>query len=595
MSLRSPAAAIAVGATILVAAFAAVLLVPMGLGAGFLRSLPFSLCAGLLALGAALLFTRRTAAGGPALAFAACGATGLLFGIVLTSKWLAPESGAVLFAGLLPVSDGSNYFAGALSFLHTGELSSWATRRPLSPLQLAALLGLGGESLRFAVAGLTLIGAAAVVMYIVFVASKIGVWSGAVVAAVLVPFYLPSIGTVMSEHLGLTLGLCGFVVMWRALEDDNGGILFAAGLGIMTLALMARAGAMFVLPLLIIYAGWRWRGTQRFSLRAALYALAAAGSGFAAAAAPAAIFGAQGGQVLSNFAFTLYGLVSGGYDWNRVYRDFPMLHSLSELDQAREAYRLALAHLAAHPFDTLRGILRRYNDFVFNARWFRLDGIGATRYLLAALGLLGLVHVMQHRRENTEGFILAGALGTFLSVPFVADGGVRVHAATFAFSALLLAFGVHWCASRFGRLPAREYTARNFPAAPAGIAAIACATLIAAPFYAGSQKVLNRSACPPGSNGEVLATAADSFVVVQDVRTREAIATNKGRGVSLPDGFNALVPPARIDAAVSLTSPVKLPFLLLAPASGPKLPRLFRACLVQDGAFSRPVTLSPMD
>ncbi len=592
MSLRSYAFAPAIAIAVFVAAFAAGLLSPAGLGAGFLRALPAVLCAGLLAFGLALLFARPRwpGEGNPrsvALALVTIAALALLFGGVLASLWRLGVSGDTTFAGLLPTSDGSNYFAGALGFLHTGELSPWTTRRPLSPLLLAALLGSGGGSLRLSLAALALLGGASVAALIVFIGRRLGAWAGAIAAAVLVPFYLPSIGTAMSEHLGLALGLSGFLLMWRAAEENGAAAMFAAGAGLMALGLMARAGAMFVLPALLVYAGWRYRGTARFSLRAAALALAAMAAAFSANVFAAEVFGSRGGQVMSNFSYTLYGLVSGGHDWKHVYRDFPALAAMSESAQAKEVYRLALAHLAQQPLDALRGILLRYNDFVFNARWFRLDGIGGLRYVLAALALAGMVHVLRHRRAASQGFVLAGAVGTLLSVPFVADGGVRVHAATFAFSVSLVIFGLHELAGRFRPVVPRETAGGGAVTGTAAVIAIAAVgALSAAPFLVAPSRSPSSPTCPAGAEADILATVADGFVTVADGAARSAIEAARGRNVELPQGFSGLALPVRIGIGVSLVTPKKDAVFLAIAADGP-LPPVFAACTVAQGAFRR--------
>jgi hypothetical protein len=81
----------------------------------------------------------------------AAAAGGVLFALALIAKWQGGITSDVMVGGLLPASDATGYFSGALNFLHQGVLHEWATRRPLTSLQLASLLSLGGGSLRFAV------------------------------------------------------------------------------------------------------------------------------------------------------------------------------------------------------------------------------------------------------------------------------------------------------------------------------------------------------------------------------------------------------------------------------------------------------------
>lgn len=134
-------------------------------------------------------------------------AIGLItLGFLLSAKWQTLLSSGVIFAGLLPNSDAAGYFAGALHFLEHGELTGWSTRRPLSTLYLASLLEFSGGSLQHALFTLTAFSAGAILTVIAVLGRSIGLGASAVAATVLVPFYFPTVGSVMSENIGLILG-----------------------------------------------------------------------------------------------------------------------------------------------------------------------------------------------------------------------------------------------------------------------------------------------------------------------------------------------------------------------------------------------------
>lgn len=506
-----------------------------------------------------------------------------LFGFLLAAKWQAMASSDVILGGLLPRSDAANYLDGALHFLQFGELTAWTSRRPLSALHLAGLLEIGG-SLHFALLALGIGSASAIATVIAVLGRTNGTGMAAGASAILVPFYFPSIGSFMSENIGLMLGSCGFALMWLALYDDRRSTLFALGAGCMALGLNTRAGAMFVLPVLILYAGWKFRRTQRFSMSAASWTLVAIAAAFAINSGLLFLYGATKGGGFSNFSFTLYGLVSGRHEWTRIYQTMPDIRSLPEGEQAKEVYRLAMVHLADHPGDLLRGIIRRYNDFIFNARWYRLEGIGALRYGLMAIALVGLVHISRRMKSTPESFVLAGTIGTLLSAPFLGDGGMRVHAATVPFSAALIGFGIHAISGWLKRPAFKGNTGKELQSLPVVIILIAiCLPLAIIPTLAPRTPApATAHTCTGGGAFMALATIPDAGIDLISPKDLNLL----GKGVlahgTLPPDITNVTPPVRIGSALRLSG-ADLGFSWIASKSDSLLPARFTACTRKTG------------
>jgi hypothetical protein len=414
---------------------------------------------------------------------------------------------------------------------------------------------------------------------------SIGIGAGAVAAAVLIPFYFPTVGTVMSENIGLTLGGCGFALMWLSLHghDRCQSALFAFGAGLMGLGLAARAGAMFVLPLLILYAGWYFRGSNRFSFKALAWTASAIGFAFATNAALIALFGVHDVAGFSNFSYTLYGLVTGGHPWEYIHQNVPTLRSLPEAAQASEAYRLALAHLVAHPLDAVLGILRRYNDFIFNGRWFRIEGIGGLRFLFVVVALVGLFRAIRYHRAPSESFILVGTIGTLLSAPFIGDGGMRVHAATVAFSAALTGLGANtiagWC-----RRPAPESRdGTGIAPVPIVIAGFVLFFMVSAVSLRGHiRPPIDSFACQENTLPVAFSTVPDAGINLLSTRDILKIKTRAWLGLTLPRGFDELQPPIRFGLVINLSDQRGAQMWITSP-TGRQLPRRFNACGRQIG------------
>lgn len=531
---------------------------------------------------------------GPCLTFL----VGFLFGLALSSKWVTPITTDVLLGGYLPISDAQGYFQGAIAFREVGHLTDWATRRPLTSLQLAGLLGLCGGSLRCTVVLLTALGAGGCSLVIAALAQQFGYSAAISAGALLYIFFYPTIGTVMSENIGFTLGCAGFVLMLSAVETDHPW-KFGAGLVLTGFGLVARPGAMFVLPVLVVYAGCRFAAGKRFSfgLMAAMAVVIALP--FAFNAMTVTLWGQPGSVAFSNFSYTLYGLVHGGENWTRFHYDYPEVATLPAAEQARHAYRAAVAHVRSHPLDLIIGIMHRYNDFFFNTRWFAFDGIGGARIVFMLAALIGLWNLFRTRRKRVSSFLLVATIGVWLSVPFIGDGGTRVHAVTVPFTAALIAAGVSAIVARFSTSPTHFQVSGTLDAGAAGLAVCVLVPLLFVPFYRGSTTETAKIApfdCAGKNSTSVLYTTPDIYLDIisadgfadglSGIVTNKALAA--GRVWPMPEaaGLLSLEPPFRISSAI--TRDGRSLYWLVSEA-GRMLPPLLAVCIREEKGFQHAV------
>ena len=96
-------------------------------------------------------------------------------------------------------------------------------------------------------------------------------------------------------------------------------------MGLLTLALCARAGAFFVLPAVVVAGTYAFRGQSRWSPRFLVASLLAVSIGFGVNAALTGILKDPSSRQssFSNFSNTLYGLVVEGKGWAQVRIDHP--------------------------------------------------------------------------------------------------------------------------------------------------------------------------------------------------------------------------------------------------------------------------------
>ncbi len=368
----------------------------------------------------------------------------LLFALTLSYLWTSGFSDNFLIGGLLPYKDAKNYYLGANLLLHglPIRVAGQAVGRPLFPGFLSSLLWLTGQNLKVTVALLAQLAGVGLYLCARQVRQAMGAFAGAIFITFLYFYFQRFVGYAMSESLGFLGGCFGFALLWRAAETRKWFDLLL-GLGLLLVAVSARAGSFFIFPMLALWAGWLFRGTKRFSVApvTVILAILLAGYGMVNAVYPRLV-GVPEGSSFGNFAYTLYGQVRGGTGWHSA------IDELGTRNTSR-VYQAAWNEFLANPSGFARGSAKAYADFFLPGAGtiFAFDKdipswiLWAFTMLILLRGLYGLVFKL---RSNLSTLLLAGFGGIFLSIPFLppVDGGNRFYASTMPFFFVLLAAGV---------------------------------------------------------------------------------------------------------------------------------------------------------
>lgn len=367
--------------------------------------------------------------------------TMLIFGLTLSHQWTSGFSNNLIIGGLLPYKDGFSYYTAGVQMLLNGIQippdGLQATGRPLFPGFLSSLLFFSHQNLQYVHAIIT----AAVGFGCYWAARQLYPTLGSLASAIymaLLYFYIqPLIGTTMSELPGFLFGCLGFVLLWKAARKFRLRDLIA-GLIVLILAISIRAGAFFIVPLLVLWAGWAFRGEKRFSYRIAFVTLLTALVTFTLTNVlyPQRVV-APGGTTFGNFAYTIYGQVLGGAGWHRAIED-------TQTHDSGIVYAAALEFFLKHPTSLMIGIAKSYRDFFLpgDAGVFSFYGpgdfgwINFTLWGVSTIFLLkGMIKSVREIHSPTAALLSAGWIGIFLSIPFLppVDGGRRFYASTMAF------------------------------------------------------------------------------------------------------------------------------------------------------------------
>lgn len=363
----------------------------------------------------------------------------VLFAVTISYKWTTAYSDGAMIGGIIPYKDAKDYYIGAGRILDGLPLDreARAVRRPLFPGLIASLQLLDGEDLKATVALLSAL--AAISLYLS--ARQVRVTSGPLGAGLysaLMYFYIqPLVGYTMSELAGFALGCLALAILWMN-AGRRSWIGFGLGLIVLMAAISSRSGAFLVFPFIVIWAGWAFRRETRFSWRAAgLSAAAIVFSYLVMNNVYAAVLRVPPGANFQAFAYAMYGQVHGGTGWHSAIDD---LHTTQTDVVAAAALRFFLAHPLSFGIAAAKSYVQLLLPGTFTLYPFGSmpESIWVTYALWAAtmgLTLWGLVRLIRQRGEGLPALVLAGLVGTLVSVPFLppVDAGARFYASTVGF------------------------------------------------------------------------------------------------------------------------------------------------------------------
>jgi hypothetical protein len=376
-----------------------------------------------------------------------------LFALALAGLWATGQTQSTVLSGVVPLYDAADYHADALRLLAGDSLSDFSARRPLFACFLSVLLWLTGQNLMAALALLTWISAVACYIAAREIQSTHGSEVAVFVLILLFLFYRHHSGTVMSENLGVPLGTLGFAWMWRG-TAQNKSKLFCFGLFVITLALNARAGAFFALPILILWSGWRFREEgHRFSFRVLILSSTVVFAAFAANLILVRLLASSTGVPFANFSHTLYGLASGGNSWHYVLERYPELVDLPADEQARIIYQKAFDLIREEPGSFVKGAFYNWS-MLFSDTWYSAYSFvggenrilrNISQWIIFAFCGLGLIRCVRKLDHPLTSLVGVSVLGILISVPFLPPTDayrMRPYAASMIIFGLLPALGL---------------------------------------------------------------------------------------------------------------------------------------------------------
>ncbi|AKV02349.1 hypothetical protein AKJ09_09012 [Labilithrix luteola] len=362
--------------------------------------------------------------------------TAVLLGSLLVHLWTVGYEGRnAVLGGILPWSDSYDFYDDALRLVHGARFSEVSSKRPLFSTTLATLLRLTNGDLRLCLVVYAAFGAWATAAASLEVFRTHGYKSALVVWLVLFWFERRWCGFIQTEQLGLPFGVVGFVLLWRAqaaFDRDRAQAtrLVVAGLVALSLGMMARAGPMFVLPALVIWAVRKLApqpGRERW--RMAGICGAALLLGIACHRVVLSFTGE--GVTFSDYPGIAYGLLHGE-DYTYLAASHPHLAQLAVAERVPEAWRIVVGEVRAHPSMFASSLAHSFGSLFYSPQgmfsyvWTNpddriLEDARAVRRAMAESGYLGPLWLWQRELGTTSllnavGMALTGATFVVASV-----------------------------------------------------------------------------------------------------------------------------------------------------------------------------------
>ena len=376
---------------------------------------------------------------------------------VVVDAWDGGKALAFALGGFFPLIDGAVWWTCGLQLAALGSMpgpygwvtfdsSGYCTTRPSHTGLLATLQLLAGFDPHVLLLLLALMIGVGMAYFSLEVAKTFGWLAAAVTYGLVLAFASEhALSTFTSESTGLFLGVLAAGFLLRFVRTDAWPDAWA-GIAVLSIGLFTRAGALLVLPVLLL---WMISQSRPFHGRKR-YVFLLSGTGCVAAGyllqrALLALLGDPSGGYMSNFSLHLYGLATGSRDW----REALVLHGVetpAPVETMNHILPLAIAKVLEQPGSFLRSLAAAESDYF--ATLFRLPFLDAVNPWLIALFAIGAVCLLLIRRRGCQVLLLI-ALGEALSAPLIFDAdGLRVFAATFPIRCLFVAVAV----STLGRL-----------------------------------------------------------------------------------------------------------------------------------------------
>ncbi len=452
------------------------------------------------------------------------------FTLPVFEYWITAISHPNALAGFLPWADATEYFFCSQTFLLNLPGPDHCGKRPFYLAFFSDILWLTGNRMQLALLlQAVLVGLACLVL--VWELRRDLPGQCAIAAFAVCYLYIAAFGAglVMTENVGVLLGVLAVALFWRISKKPD-LVLLALGTSLLAAAVSVRPGPLFVLPAVMCWYFFYGHKDLRLRLAGLVLIVGAILLGFSLSAIPSLVAGNSLGTTHSNFSFSLYGLVVGGKGWQQITIDHPEIFSagLSGKDLTNRVYAAAFESLKTQPqlfvYGYVKGVLVYFDDLFRYAKEFKPLHIPLRFVCLLLPWSLGLWYAIRNWRDPRYALLLWLQAGIVASSPFIAiDGYNRVFASTTGMDATFVALGIfvltNQCA-KHSSAPAEVGSTsvstlqKTVSLAATGLAAMFVPVLIPIAYRTATPPAaIAAPTCPTGQEGVVVRPGRSAIVL----------------------------------------------------------------------------------
>jgi len=376
----------------------------------------------------------------------------VVFALALAGAWTLGVTEAGILSGVIPMFDSTTYYMDALRLLNGENFSVISSRRPMFIAFFSVLLFISKHDLLIALSLLNLLVAISCYFLTREIQKTHGTGAAVFVLLILFMFYRYHSGAVRTESLGVALSALGIALFWRSIAQAKSGLALA-GIFTLSIAMIARAGAFFSLPLAILWGSWLFRPSgKKFSWKFIFAGMGMFIIAFVINQLITSAFGTSEAIPFGNFSYSFYGLAAGGKSWADVLSIYPNATTT-------EIYKLAFELILEHPILIVQGILQNWKMFFSNTGYGLYSFMAGENsfittisyIILCLLSLFGLGIWLRKLSDPYLGFIGFLTIGLFLSIPFLPPtdtSRIRAYAASVVLLGLLPAMSIHFISKK---------------------------------------------------------------------------------------------------------------------------------------------------
>lgn len=433
--------------------------------------------------------------------------------------------------GLMPFTDAAGHFANATDAPRLGGWTEFASRRPMAAAFRTSIVFLADYSYPIMVLIQATLLAAATFLAATSVAHWRGIWAALAFSAIMILTVRIYVPTSLTEPLGLYWALLAVPFFIESMRR-NSRLNALLALGVMTIALMTRMGAMFAIPALAFWIIWHFGGNLRERLRTAVFVVIVLVGAGSVTMTLQRFYAASQTTVGGNFAYALCGISIG-----QIWSSCPDRYASEIAALPNEAAVVALLYAKARENilkDPLTTIIRIYDGasaFTSNIPKILLQGYMFTptpvlfpRDLFLRFSLFATCIVLVMRRSQGEIlFWLLLSTSTVASAGFVYfDDGPRVLSASYPLFGVLLTMGLTGRRSMIAAPSGREKPVPRFAFALVATTLACCFFLPAIAVWIGSSDPQINVAPTPGQHIVYGGHRMSGVLVVADGAPKEA-------------------------------------------------------------------------